>query len=52
MIAAVEMEKEADVPAKKFRNALREQKFIWHVHNDRWTVPLGSGVDPNFERTS
>jgi hypothetical protein len=38
---AVEMAKKAGVDPKTFRQALRDAKFPWHHHNDRWTVELG-----------
>jgi hypothetical protein len=42
MTTAVEMAKRAGIDAKIFRQALREKKFPWHVHNDYWTVEVGS----------
>jgi len=39
---AEEMAKQAGIDPKRFRHALREKNFPWHVHNDRWTVEIGS----------
>jgi hypothetical protein len=36
------MAKEADIDPKGFRQALRDERFHWHEHNDRWTVERGS----------
>jgi hypothetical protein len=41
-ITAVDMAREAGMNPKKFRNALRKEKFGWHKHNDRWTVDIDS----------
>lgn len=41
-IKAVDMAKEARIDPKKFRQALRDEGFRWHGHNDRWTVEQGS----------
>ena len=37
-VTAVEMVGNDRSKAKVFRAALREQKFPWHRHNDRWMV--------------
>jgi hypothetical protein len=37
-VTAVEMVGNDRSKARAFRAALREQKFPWHGHNDRWTV--------------
>ena len=39
---AVDMAKEAGIGPKRFRQALRDEHFRWHQHNNRWTVELGS----------
>jgi hypothetical protein len=39
---AVEMAKKAGVDPQTFRQALRNENFPWHNHNDRWTVEIGS----------
>jgi hypothetical protein len=36
------MAKEAGMDPKKFRQALRNESFPWHQHNDRWTVEQAS----------
>jgi hypothetical protein len=36
------MAKKAEIDPKRFRQALRDQNFPWHQHNERWTVELGS----------
>ena len=46
-ITAVEMAKEADVDAKKFREALRRvgancEDLKWHQHNARWIAQFDS----------
>ena len=50
MTTAVEMAKRAGIDAKIFRQALREKKFPWHVHNDYWTVEVGSERHSAMER--
>jgi hypothetical protein len=50
MTTAVEMAKSAGINSKVFRQALREKKFPWHVHNDYWTVEVGSGRHSAMER--
>ncbi|WP_262030719.1 hypothetical protein [Microvirga sp. Mcv34] len=42
MITAQEMAKEAGVDPKLFRAELRDSRFHWHQHNDRWEVVYGS----------
>jgi hypothetical protein len=42
MITAQDMAKEAGVDPKLFRAELREARFSWHQHNDRWEVVYGS----------
>lgn len=42
MTTAAEMAKKAEIDPKRFRQALRDQNFPWHQHNERWTVELGS----------
>lgn len=37
------MAEEAGVDPKRFRQALRDDRFQWHYHNERWTVESGSG---------
>jgi hypothetical protein len=32
------MAMEAKIDPKRFRQALRDERFRWHEHNDRWTV--------------
>jgi hypothetical protein len=39
---AVAMAKGVGVDPKVFRQALREEKFPWHSHNERWKVEVGS----------
>jgi hypothetical protein len=41
-ITAIEMANQANIDPKSFRQALREEDFVWHKPNDRWTVELGS----------
>jgi hypothetical protein len=42
MTTAEEMARHAGVDPKIFRQALREERFPWHGHYDRWTVAIGS----------
>jgi hypothetical protein len=42
MIRAIDMAKEARTDPKRFRQALRGERFHWHEHNQRWTVEAGS----------
>ena len=39
---AVEIASRAGIDPKIFRQALREEKFPWHVHNHLWKVEVGS----------
>jgi hypothetical protein len=39
---AIDMAKEARTDPKRFRQALRGERFHWHEHNQRWTVEAGS----------
>jgi hypothetical protein len=39
---AVDMAKQAEIDPKKFRRALRSERFRWHNFKDRWTVEPGS----------
>lgn len=50
MTTAVEMAKRARIDPKIFRQALREEKFPWHVHNDYWKVEVGSERHSAMER--
>jgi len=50
MTRAVDMAKQACIDPKKFRAALRKEKFAWHKHNDRWTVVIGSLEHAAMER--
>ena len=36
--SAEDMAKQAGIDPKRFRKALRDERFSWHNHNDRWTV--------------
>jgi len=36
------MAKEAGIDPKRFRQALRDERFSWHAHNERWIVKAGS----------
>lgn len=36
------MAKQAGVDPKQFRARLRDQRFPWHDHYDRWEVVVGS----------
>jgi hypothetical protein len=47
---AVDMAKRAGLDPKRFRQALREENFGWHGHNDRWTVRIGSAEHAAMER--
>jgi len=46
---AIDMAKKAGIEPKKFRDALRKEKLIWHQHNDRWTVEIGSAEHAAME---
>ena len=37
-VSAVEMAKAAGIDPKRFRQALRDEEFDWHVHGASWTV--------------
>ncbi len=41
-VTAVEMARSSGIDPKKFRKALRDEKFPWHRHNERWTVQRDS----------
>jgi 3-hydroxyisobutyrate dehydrogenase-like beta-hydroxyacid dehydrogenase len=41
-VKAVDMAKEAGIDPKRFRQALRDERFSWHAHNERWIVKAGS----------
>jgi hypothetical protein len=41
-ITAEKMAMEAGVDARVFRQALRDQKFPWHVQWEHWAVEVGS----------
>jgi len=47
---AVDMAKQAGIDPKKFRQALRDENFAWHEHNDRWTVGVGTAEHSAMER--
>jgi hypothetical protein len=42
IVTAVEMADAVGVDPKTFRQALRDQHFSWHRHNERWEVEEGS----------
>jgi len=42
VVTAVEMAKAKHVDPKTFRQALRDQNFPWHSHNEPWVVEKGS----------
>jgi len=42
MVSAAEMARAAGVSPKRFRAALRKERFPWHQYNDRWTAERGS----------
>ncbi|WP_145962810.1 hypothetical protein [Mangrovicoccus ximenensis] len=46
---AAEMARKARICPKVFRSALRRAAFSWHMHNDRWTVPTGSGQQRDMQ---
>ena len=37
-VSAVEMAMAASIDPKRFRQALRDEEFDWHVHEASWTV--------------
>jgi hypothetical protein len=49
-IRAVDMTKPRGVDPKRFREALRKEKFPWHKHHDRWTVCMDSAEHEAMER--
>jgi hypothetical protein len=38
----MDIAKEVEIDPKRFRQALRDERFHWHMHNDRWTAERGS----------
>ena len=40
--SAAEMARQYDLDPKKFRAALRKEKFSWHRHGERWNPPPDS----------
>lgn len=42
LVTAVEMARAAGIDPKRFRRALRAEKFPWHTHGAHWTVEDGS----------
>jgi hypothetical protein len=48
--SAVEMAKRAGIDPKIFRQALREEQFPWHIHNDYWEVEVGRERHSAMER--
>jgi hypothetical protein len=44
------MAKQAGIDPKRFRKALRDERFSWHNNNDRWTVDVGSEQHMAMER--
>jgi phage antirepressor YoqD-like protein len=50
MTRAVDMAKQVGIDPKRLRAALRKENFVWHKHNDRWTVVIGSFEHAAMER--
>ena len=49
-VSAVEMAKAAGIDPKRFRQALRDEEFDWHIHGASWTVNRGGPDHLDMER--
>ena len=49
-VSAVEMAKAAGIDPKRFRQALRDEEFDWHIHGANWTVNRGGPDHLDMER--
>jgi hypothetical protein len=49
-ITAMEMAKSAGISPKRFRAALRAQRFSWHAANHPWIVPKGGSEHEDMQR--
>lgn len=51
-VTAQEIAADFGLPEKQFRRALRDAKLAWHVHNQRWTVPIGDARHDDMLRVA